>query len=340
LFLLPACSSGPAIDRPQPAAVASPGGQMTTAVAQPEVIAAKAQPNQDTKPLNRKLMERAQLEVDPGESLLGPGDLLHVEVLEAQELSTKARISARGFVTLPLLGQLKIDGMTAREAETHIEDLYRKKYIKDPHISVFVEEHVSQRVALAGQFKNPGTYDLGPRRELFDVMALGGGLTEHASTIVQIRRGPETPDSDGEEGAQGKDVIFVDIEELLAGGKSESNIQIKGGDTIFVAHVGEYFLDGAVRRPGAFFLRQKMTIKEAILAAGGLAPWADDDDVSVVRVEGNERKKHMFDMSKMENWGFPIQNQDVVIVGSNPFLRVWYGFSFGFMGTGYRDPGQ
>jgi protein involved in polysaccharide export with SLBB domain len=99
-------------------------------------------------------------------------------------------------------------------------------------------------------------------------------------------------------------------------------------------------MDGAVRRPGSFFLRQKMTLQEAILAAGGLAPWSDDDDVSVVRLEGGERKKHTFDMDNMEDWGFPIQNQDVIIVGSNPLLRVWYGFSLGFMGTGYRDPGS
>jgi len=342
LFLLAACSRGPAINTAQPAGTVSPVVRTTPAAVQPEAGVAKARPTQDTEALNRKLMEQARLGVDPGEALLGPGDLLQVQVFEAAELSTKARVSSRGYITLPLLGELKMDGLTAREAETHIQDLYRKKYIKDPHVSIFVEEHFSQRVNLVGEFKTPGTYDMVSKQRLLDAMALGGGLTEFAGSVAQIRRGLGTigSDSDGGGGQEGKDVLYVDLKELLEGGKGEFNVEIKGGDTIFVARVGEYFLDGAVRRPGAFFLRKKMSLQEAIVAGGGMAPWADDDDVTVVRVEGGERKMYTIEMSKLENWGFPVQDQDVVVVGSNALLRIWYGFNLGFMGTGFRDPGN
>jgi len=333
--LLLACSSRPPINKPQAQALDG-----ASAPDDPKAVPRQQQKARDVDALNEQLMARAQTQVNPGDSLLGAGDLLNIEIFEAKELNTKARISSRGFVTLPLLGQLKVDGLTAREAETRIEELYREKYIKDPHVSIFVEEHFSQRVNLVGEFKNPGTHDMVSKQRLLDVMALGGGLTEFAGRVAQIRRGPGTIKPDGDGGQEVKDVVYVDLEDLLEGGKGEFNVEIKGGDTIFVGRMGEYFLDGAVRRPGAFSLRKKMSLQEAIVAAGGMAPWADDDDVTVVRVEAGERKMYTIEMSKLENWGFPVQDQDVVVVGSNGLLRIWYGFSLGFMGTGYRDPGS
>jgi len=337
LFPLAACSSGPAVNRPQPAAAVTSDGQTAAAVVRPEAVAAEAEAKQDIEALNRRLMEQAQLQVDPGETLLGAGDLLHVEVFEAAELSTKARISSRGYITLPLLGQLKMDGLTAREAETQIEGLYREKYIKDPHVSIFVEEHFSQRVTLVGQFKSPGTYDLVSKQRLLDVIALGGGITEKGGRIIQIRRRGVTPGPDG--GMPREGIIYVDMDKLVRDGMTELNIQINGGDVLFVGEAGDFFVDGAVRRPGSYPMRQRTTLQEAIVAAGGLVPYADEV-VSVIRVEGGERKEHTLDMAKRENWGFPVQDQDVIVAGSNALLRIWYGFTFGFMGTGFRDPNQ
>jgi len=216
--------------------------------------------------------------------------------------------------------------------------LYREKYIKDPHVSVFVEEHFSQRVTLVGQFKSPGTYDLVSRQRLLDVMALGGGVTEKAGRIVQVRRRGITPGPQKDEVPR-EGVIYVDMDKLVRDGMTELNIQVNGGDVIFVGEAGDFFVDGAVRRPGSYPLRQRTNLQEAIVAAGGMAPYADEV-VSLVRMEGGERKEHTLDMAKMENWGFPVQDQDVIIVGSNALLRLWHGFSFGFMGTGFRDPAR
>ena len=330
--LLLACSNSPSINKPQAKALDG-----ASAPDDPKAMTRQQQKAQDVQVLNEKLMAQAQLQVDPGDTLLGAGDLVNIEVFEAADLNTKARISSRGYITLPLLGQLKVDGLTAREAETHIEDLYRKKYIKDPHVSIFVEEHFSQRVTLVGQFKSPGTYDLVSKQRLLDVMALGGGMTDKASRIVQVRRRGITPGPEGEMPREG--VIYVDMDKLIRDGMTELNIQVNGGDVIFVGEAGDFFVDGAVRRPGSYPLRQRTNLQEAIVAAGGLAPYGSEV-VSIVRMEGGERKEYKVDVSKMDNWGFPVQDQDVIIVGSNTLLRIWHGFTFGFMGTGYRDPGK
>jgi polysaccharide biosynthesis/export protein len=285
--------------------------------------------------LNEKLLSMAQTQSDPGDTVLGMGDLLQIEVFEAEDLTTKARVSSRGFITVPLLGQLKVDGMTAREAEMYIEDLYRKKYIKDPHVSIFVQEHFSQRVTLVGQFKSPGTYDLVSRQRLLDVMALGGGVTEKAGRIVQIRRRGIVPGPDDETPRDG--VIYVDMDKLVREGKTELNIEVNGGDVLFVPEAGLYFVDGAVRRPGSYPLQQRTTLQEAVVAAGGLAPYAQNE-VTVFRLEGGERVEHVYDTTSLENWNVLVEDQDVIVAESDGLRKFWYGFRFSFFGVGYADP--
>ena len=145
---------------------------------------------------NEQMFASARMNTDPSDYLLGAGDLLQIKVYEAEDLNTTVRVSSRGFVTLPLLGAVSINGLSAREAEEMIEKSYRVSYIKDPHVSIFVEEHFSRRVTLMGQFRNPGTYDYLSKQRLLDVMALGGGLSDIAGRVVQVRRyggSPEGP---------------------------------------------------------------------------------------------------------------------------------------------------
>jgi len=289
----------------------------------------------DIETLNDKLMSQARLNVDPGDYILGAGDLLQVDIFEAEELCSKARISSRGFITLPLLGQVKLDGMTAREAETYIESAYRQKYIKNPHVSIFVEEHYSQRVTLVGQFKSPGTYDYVAKQRLLDVLALGGGLTDKASRTVQVRRRGATPAA-GERPAEG--VFYVDLEKLIGEGATELNIEINGGDVIYVAEAGEYFVDGAVRRPGSYAIKQKMTLQEAVVAAGGFAPYAQKDEIVVIRNRNGQRDMQTIDISKPENWNIPVEDEDVIVAKSSALGKLWHGFRFNFFGLGFSDP--
>jgi len=104
-----------------------------------------------------------------------------------------------------------------------------------------------------------------------------------------------------------------------------------------VPEAGEIFVDGAVRKRGSYPLRQKMTLQEAIVAAGGMAPYADNE-VTVIRTEDGEPKVHTFDVSKLENWGFQVKDQDIITVDSDGLKKVWYGFRFSLFGVGYEDP--
>lgn len=285
--------------------------------------------------LNEQLFAKAQMSTDPSDYLLGAGDLLQINVFEAKNLNTTARVSSRGYVTLPLLDQIKIKGLTAREAEIKIEEQYKKKYIKDPHVSVFVEEHISQRVTLVGQFKKPGTYDYFSQQRLLDVMALAGGFSDKAGRNIQIRRSNNKP---GE-----PSVLVIDRDQLIKEGLAELNIEIIGGDTIFVPEAGNFFVDGAVRRPGSYPITDKMLIKEALLIAGGIRPYADKDSIVLIRsVKGEGRKIIELDYDNLEHLKTEIQDHDIIIVESSAWGKFVHGGSINLgilgFGVGYEDP--
>lgn len=287
---------------------------------------------------NEQMFAAAKMHTDPSDYLLGAGDLLEITVFESKSLNTTARVSSRGYVTLPLLGQIEIKGLTAREAEVKIEDLYRAKYIKDPHVSVFVEEHLSQRVTLVGQFKQPGTFEYPSKQSLLDVMALAGGLTDKAGNMVQIRRHSVRPDE--------PNVLLVDLDELIQEGRTDLNVDINGGDIVFAPEAGQFFVDGAIRRPGSYPIKDNLILREALLAAGGIAPWGLKDSLVLIRnVDGRERKAIEVDLNKAENQEMKIKDADIIVVKTSSWGKMVHGSGLwigipGFAGVGYKNPEQ
>lgn len=291
--------------------------------------------NQRTSRINEKLLAAAQVNTDPSDYLLGAGDLIHVTVFESKELNAKVRVSSRGFITLPLLDQVMVKGKTAHEAEVHIENLYREKYIKNPHVSIFVEEHLSQRITLLGQFVKPGTYDYLSKMRLLDVMALASGLSETAGHTVQIRRRNNSGQSQ---------TLLIDLEKIIIDGQSELNIEMNGGDVVFVPEAGMFFVDGAVRKPGAYHIKNRTKLTDAISVAGGLAPYAQTDTIILVRhLDDGDRKVLELKMADLDVQETPIQDRDLILIRSSGMGKFLYGMGInigipGVAGFGYSDP--
>jgi polysaccharide export outer membrane protein len=272
------------------------------------------------------------------ESKLGPGDLITVNVLESEELNTETRVSSRGFVSLPILDQVEVTGLTASEAEEKIEQLLKEKYLNDPHVSVFVKEKISDQVTLVGSFTMPGNYDYISGRRLLDIIAVAQGVTKDSASIAYLsRKDPHT-------GAV-KNYI-IDLDALIRRGDMNYNIAIAGGDVIFVPEAGKCFIDGAVRNPGTYPLKGDMNITEAIVLAGGLTAYADNDKIKLIRYAGNG-KRNIISLSFSElqegvGDSIKLKDQDVIYAesSSSGLLSTGLGFDLGFMGTGiqYRNP--
>ena len=285
---------------------------------------------------NEQLFATARGGADPSDYLLGAGDKLQIKVYEAEDLNTTVRVSSRGYVTLPLLGSVLVDGLSAREAEEMIENSYRVRYIKDPHVSIFVEEHFSRRVTLMGQFQKPCTYDYLSKQRLMDVMALGGGLSDIAGRVVQVRRYSNLQ--------EGQSVFVVDLDQLIKEGSSDLNIQINSGDVLFVPEAGSFFVDGAVRRPGAYHIKHTTTLQEAFLEAGGLAPYANRERATLIRIsEAGNREMIELDLTQSETMELEVKDRDVLITEASAYGKLVHGVGIniglpGFGSVGYKNP--
>src|ERR1700758_2661478 len=119
--------------------------------------------------------------------VLGPGDELEVTVYGAPDLSGHTRVNADGNIFMPLVGYIRVAGLSNSEAEGEIESQLRQNNIlKDPQVSVYVKEYTRSGISVAGEVAKPGFYSaLGPHR-LFDILQSAGGLSDKASGSVTI----------------------------------------------------------------------------------------------------------------------------------------------------------
>lgn len=286
--------------------------------------------------LNSKILASAADVSQPQDYVIAEGDLLQMTVFEAQELTTEARVSASGAVTLPLLGAVEVKGMTLQRAEEKIAHAYRTEYLEDPHVSLFVKEQQGGKVTVAGAVLKPGAYDCYSQQKVLDVLAMAGGLSDKAGRTVQVRR--NTPD------AKGESTFLIDLDELVKGGRSDLNIHIQRGDTVFVPDAGVVYVDGAVQRPGNYPITQAMTVREAIVAAGGFHSTADQNAIKLVRYAGNGKREVIQlngrDVETDSANTIEVSDRDIVFVESNKIASLIYGLhlNFGFAGFGYSPP--
>ncbi len=289
----------------------------------------------ETNLLNRKITTQAFNKSVADDYRIGPGDLLDVKVYEAADLSGEVRLSSRGVVTYPLLGEVELGSLTTREAEKKLQELIGAKYVKDPHVTVFVKEYRSKKVAVVGAVNKPGSYDLLGNGRILDALAIAGGLQEKAGKLVYITR-------QGEDGQ-----TEIDLDRLLVKGDTQLNLPVSMGDTLFVPEAGIYYVNGAVRRPGSFSLKESVTVSQGLEIAGGLATGAKASDIKLLRFKDGQRQIVPIDYKAIERGeqkDIALQDQDVLFVGKNPivafFQTIRLGlnvFPFSVSGTAPRE---
>jgi len=191
-----------------------------------------------------------------GAEKLGVGDAVRVTVFQQPDLTTEARITERGTIAMPLIGEAKVTGMTAAEAAAKIAaELKSGKYLKNPQVSIVRTTLRSQQVSVLGMVARPGRYALDDTSSrLADVVAAAGGLTPEGSSSVTVIRG-----------AQRHQVSLL--------GKS---FELQGGDTIHVDRAPVFYIYGEVTRAGAYRFEPGLTVMQAISLGGGITPRGSD----------------------------------------------------------------
>lgn len=193
--------------------------------------------------------------------ILGPGDTVRVTVYQNPDLTTVSRVSEQGTITFPLLGEVTLGGMTEREAQAKISQLLQKKnIIQSPQVTVFVEDYQSQRVSVLGYVNEPGQYAVTGDSTVIDLIAEAGGISNDGGekAIVIRKRQNATQKS------------IIDLYEIVQDSNSQSNLEVKVGDTIYIPQKELFYIYGEVRQPGAYPLKRQMTVMQALSVGGGL----------------------------------------------------------------------
>ncbi len=270
-----------------------------------------------------------------GDYEVGPDDLLEISVFQVDELKSTVRVSANGYIKLPLVGAVKAEHMTVSQLENYIARRLQK-YIEEPVVSVFVKEYRSQQIAVLGAVRDPRVYYVSGQKYLLDMISMAGGLSNEAGTICIVQR----PSKNGKDSEK----IVIDLDELLVNGKAELNMPLRSGDIVNIPESGIFFVDGGVTSPGSFPLKGKITVTQAISMAKGLAFEAEKDDIRIYRSDAKPDGKSQREMItlnydsilKGKSPDIEIKDKDIIIVPKNGFKSFIKGLNTSIGGGFFR----
>jgi polysaccharide biosynthesis/export protein len=207
--------------------------------------------------------------------VLGVGDSVRVTVFQYPDLTTDTRISQRGTIIFPMVGEIKIDGLTPAGAGAKIaRQLKQGKFLLNPQVHVAMTELRSRQVSVLGQVNKPGRYALDETSvKLTDVLALAGGVGPLGADTVSVvlnRNGKA-------------EKIEIDVAAMVRSGDLSKNIDIHHGDTVYVQRAPTFYIHGEVRRAGSYRFEESMTVMQAISLGGGLTERATERGININR---------------------------------------------------------
>src|ERR1700704_3613859 len=206
---------------------------------------------------------------------LGEGDSIRITVFQNPDLTTETRISARGTITFPLVGEISLGGLTPAGAEARIaEQLIKGKFVLKPQISLNVVRVHSRQVSVLGQVARPGRCPLDDTSSnLSDILALAGGVspTGDDSVTVMVTRNGKTSKME------------INVPSMYRTGDLSRNLELQNGDTIFVQRAPVFYIYGEVQRAGSYRLEQAMTVMQALSLGGGVTPRGTDRGLKIRR---------------------------------------------------------
>ena len=206
---------------------------------------------------------------------LGMGDMVRITVFRNPDLTTEARVSERGTILFPLIGEVTVSGLTTQQVGATIADkLKAGKYVVNPEVTVSIAQVNSRQVSVLGNVTRPGRYPLDSVNvKLTDVLALAGGVAAPASdmvTIVSTKDG-KTAKTD------------IDLAAMFRNGDLTGNLELAPGDTVYVHKAPMVYVHGEVHRGGAYRVEPNMTVMQAIALGGGITPRGSERRIKLSR---------------------------------------------------------
>ncbi len=223
--------------------------------------------------------------------VIGPEDVLTVTVFNEPGLSGRFRVENDGHFNYPFLGRIHAGGVTISDVAATLKTKLSEGYLRNPQVTVDVDQFRSQSVFVMGEVRSPGKYVLSGSVSLLEVLAQAGSTTAVAGPEIVILHpkspvaGAVTLTAPGD-----SEVRRVSMRDIESGRLSE-NIAIRDGDTIFVPKADRFFVVGLVRNPGSYALEPNMTVLQALSLAGGVTERGSNRRLRVTRVVDGKRRE-------------------------------------------------
>ena len=239
----------------------------------------------------------------PGDYLMGPGDVLQVQLFGSQNQTMTLVVGRDGHLSFPQLGPIEVGGQRYSAVKSDIESRVARQMI-GVRANVTMGETRTINIFVLGSAKYPGSYTVSGLATVTTALFAAGGVQPIGSLrTVQVKR-------------QGETVRTFDLYDLLMRGDSANDIKLLPGDVVFIPPVGPTVaLDGEVQRPAIYELKDRDTVANLIQMGGGLTPNADDGSAALLRVNAQQQRIVM-DVNPSTPLGasLPLRNGDALHV--------------------------
>ncbi|MEQ9377781.1 MAG: SLBB domain-containing protein [Imperialibacter sp.] len=244
----------------------------------------------------------------PQNYVLGPGDVLFIDIYGASEQYFEARVNAEGKLVIANFGPISVSGQTIDQAKKQITDKLAIAYtgLKGATPNTFINVSLGLvrtiKVNMVGELRLPGTYTLSSLSTVFNALYAAGGITTNGTfRNIKVFR-------------KNKLIATVDAYDFLIGGNAENNIMLQEEDVIIVdPYTSRVEVKGEVKRPGIFELSGDESFKDVLHYAGGFTDQSYKDRVNVTR--NNDTEKMVADVFKDQFEIFTPKSGDVYRVG-------------------------
>jgi len=214
----------------------------------------------------------------PSNYIVGPGDVVEVQLYGNQNRSLRLVVARDGHISLPSIGPISVGGQTFDAMKAEVESRVQRQ-MTGTRASVSMGDTRAIRVFVLGEAQTPGTYTISGLGTITSALYAAGGARRAGSLRrIQLKR-------------DGSLVRQLDLYDLLIRGDTTDDAKLLQGDVIFIPPVGATVsIDGEVRRPAIYELKGESTADQLLSLAGGLTPEADRSNVMVTRIDQSQNR--------------------------------------------------
>ncbi len=215
---------------------------------------------------------------DNSEYTVGVDDVLEINILQPEKLTTTAAVSSDGSVSFPYIGNVPVKGLSLSKIQNEIQSRLSDGYMKYPLVTVLLKESRSRKFFVYGDVTKPGAYLMESDTTVLKAISIAGGFTKHGSSSrVKLLR----PKKNG----VGYETIEVNIRAVMQG-SADADIILNPADTVIVSE-SKFYVYGEVNKPGVYPMEEDITVLKAIAIAGGFTKYGSSSRVKLLRPKEN-----------------------------------------------------